>query len=100
MAFRGNDACRFGKVSERGDMASGVMVDHLDTITCRVCDEDATARRLKGAVVEHGARGIRDLDYANRFKGHCCLLNSQARTSSPPHHLDPRPPRRATPRER
>jgi hypothetical protein len=42
VALISDDARRFWKSVQGGEMTAGVMVDHLDTVTCRVGHKNAT----------------------------------------------------------
>jgi hypothetical protein len=66
----GDHACRFGKSLQRRDVFSGIVVDHLNTVTARMRDENTAGFRIKRAVVERTPSGVRYLDYANLLQRH------------------------------
>src|ERR1700724_2940746 len=52
--FAGDDTCRLGEAVQRREMAAGIVIDHLDPIKPRMCDEHAGSLRIESSMIEVG----------------------------------------------
>jgi hypothetical protein len=63
LTFVGDDTCRLRKAVQRRRVAAGIMIDHLDPIKRRMCDEHAASLRIESSMIEVGICGTVYLDF-------------------------------------
>jgi hypothetical protein len=63
LTFIGDDTCRLGEAVQRREMAAGIVIDHLDPIKRRMCDEHAASLRIESSMIEVGIGGTVYLDF-------------------------------------
>src|SRR5215217_1561416 len=77
-----HNPCSFWESRQRRDVSARVMIDDLDAVAPRVCQEDAAALWIESTMIERAARTAWYLDRANGLQRHDhleCLFSACSR---------------------